>query len=79
MPSGSQIRAARCLLGISAAELAERAGVTWKTIQRFETDEGIPPNRSGTLDKVRSALEAEGIEFLGDPKMSPGVRLRRID
>jgi predicted transcriptional regulator len=77
MPSGSQIRAARGLLGISAAELAERAGVTWKTIQRFETAEGIPANRSGTLDKVRAALEAQGIEFLGDPETSPGVRLRR--
>jgi transcriptional regulator with XRE-family HTH domain len=77
MPSGSQIRAARGLLGISAAELAERAGVTWKTIQRFETAEGVPPNRSGTLDKVRAALEAQGIEFLGDPETSPGVRLRR--
>jgi predicted transcriptional regulator len=77
MPSGSQIRAARGLLGISAAELAERASVTWKTIQRFETAEGVPPNRSGTLDKVRAALEAQGIEFLGDPETSPGVRLRR--
>ncbi len=77
MPSGSQIRAARGLLGISAAELAERAGVTWKTIQRFETAEGVPPNRSGTLDKVRAALEAQGIEFFGDPETSPGVRLRR--
>ncbi len=77
MPSGSQIRAARGLLGISAVELAELAGVTWKTIQRFETSEGIPANRSGTLDKVRAALEAQGIEFLGDPEASPGVRLRR--
>jgi hypothetical protein len=51
--------------------------VTWKTIQRFETAEGVPPNRSGTLDKVRAALEAQGIEFLGDPVTSPGVRLRR--
>jgi len=77
MPSGSQIRGARGLVGISAAELAERAGVTWKTIQRFETAEGVPPSRSGTLDKVRAALEAQGIEFLGDPETSPGARLRR--
>jgi transcriptional regulator with XRE-family HTH domain len=77
MPSGSQIRAARGLLGWSASELAERSEVTLRTIQRFETADGIPPNRSGTLDKVRSALEAKGIEFLGDPETSPGVRLRR--
>jgi transcriptional regulator with XRE-family HTH domain len=77
MPSGSQIRAARGLLGWSASELAEHAEVTLRTIQRFETVEGVPPNRSGTLDKVRAALEARGIEFLGDPDKSPGVRLRR--
>ncbi len=77
MPSGSQIRAARGLLGWSASELAERSEVTLRTIQRFETAEGVPPNRSGTLDKVRAALEAQGIEFLGDPETSPGVRLRR--
>jgi transcriptional regulator with XRE-family HTH domain len=77
MPSGSQIRAARGLLGWSASELAERSEVTLRTIQRFETAEGVPPNRSGTLDKVRVALEAQGIEFLGDPETSPGVRLRR--
>jgi transcriptional regulator with XRE-family HTH domain len=77
MPSGSQIRAARSLLGWSASELAERSEVTLRTIQRFETVEGVPPNRSGTLDKVRAALEAQGIEFLGDPVTSPGVRLRR--
>ena len=77
MPSGPQIRAARAVLDISAAELAARAGVTSKTIQRFEGVEGIPVNRAGTLDRVRAALEAEGIEFIGDPVTSPGVRLHR--
>jgi transcriptional regulator with XRE-family HTH domain len=77
MPSGSQIRAARGLLGWSASQLAEHAEVTLRTIQRFETLEGVPPSRTGTLDKVRAALEAQGIEFLGDPDKSPGVRLRR--
>ena len=63
--------------GITASQLAERADVTWKTIQRFETADGIPPSRSGTLDRVKSALETAGIEFIGDPLTSPGVRLRR--
>jgi Ni,Fe-hydrogenase III large subunit len=48
---------------ISAAELAEIADVTCKTIQRVETVGGIPHNRSGTLDKVGTALEAKGIDF----------------
>lgn len=77
MPSGAQIRAARALLGISAAELAELAGVTWKTVQRFESVEEIPASRSGTLERVNAALRAAGIEFVGDPVTSPGVRLTR--
>jgi transcriptional regulator with XRE-family HTH domain len=77
MPSGPQIRAARALLGISAAGLAERVGITLRTVQRFESEEGLPPNRENNLDRVKRVLEAEGIEFLGDPVHSPGVRLNR--
>lgn len=77
MVSSSQIRAARALLGISAADLAGLSGVTWKTVQRFESVDGIPPSRSGTLERVQHALEGAGIEFIGDPISSPGVRLRR--
>jgi transcriptional regulator with XRE-family HTH domain len=75
MPSGPQIRAARALLGISAAELAERAGVTWKTVQRFESVEAVPASRAGTLERVKAALEASGVEFIGDPLATPGVQL----
>ncbi len=50
--------------------------VPHRTIQRFETAPSIPPSRSGTLDRVRDALEEAGIEFIGDPIHSPGVRLR---
>ena len=77
MISSSQIRAARGMLGISADELASMAGVTWKTVQRFESVNGVPPSRSGTLERVKEALERQGIEFLGDPIHSPGVRLKR--
>ncbi len=30
-----------------------------------------------TLERVIAALEAKGIEFLGDPLTSPGVRLKQ--
>jgi hypothetical protein len=53
------------------------SGVGWATIKRFEDASGVPPSRSGTLERVVEALEAEGIEFLGDPERSPGVRLKR--
>lgn len=77
MISSSQIRAARALLDWSAKELSELAGVGWATIQRFESADGIPPSRGGTLDRVQTALENAGIEFIGDPLQSPGVRLKR--
>lgn len=79
MVSGAQIRSARALLAITAQELADASGVGWATIQRFETVDGVPAARGGTLRKVKSALEAMGVEFLGDPVHSPGVQLRRTD
>ena len=77
MISAQQIRSARGLLGISAKQLSEASDVPLRTIQRFETSDGIPPSRSGTLERVKAALEAQGIEFIGDPITSPGVRLRQ--
>lgn len=46
------------------------------TVQRFELAAGIPPSRSGTLERVKAALEAAGVLFIGDPLKSPGVQLR---
>ena len=77
MISGSQIRAARALLGIKATELSERAHVDWSTVQRFERVEGIPKSRSGTLQRIKETLEAAGVTFVGDPETSPGVQLQR--
>jgi len=75
--SGAQIRAARGLLGVSSRDLGTLSRVSWATIKRFEEVKGIPPSRSGTLQRVQRALESAGIEFIGDPINSPGVRLRR--
>jgi transcriptional regulator with XRE-family HTH domain len=76
MLTGAQIRAARAALGLSALELAERAGVALKTINRFEATDGVPPSRSSTLLDVRRALEAAGIEFIGTPDHNPGIRVK---
>lgn len=74
--SSAQIRAARALIGLSTKELADISGVGWATIRRFEQDGGIPASRAGTLERLKECLEQAGIEFLGDPIKSPGVRLR---
>ena len=75
MLTGFQIRAARAGLRITAKELAERAGVSLPTIQRFEKVDSVPPSRSATLLDVKAALETAGIEFIGTPDDSPGIRL----
>jgi transcriptional regulator with XRE-family HTH domain len=75
MLTGFQIRAARAGLNITAKELADRAGVSLPTIQRFERVNGVPPSRSSTLLDVKFALETAGIDFLP----GNGVRLREPD
>ena len=76
--SGSQLQAGRALLDISIKELSDISGVSWATIQRFEAALGIPPSRSGNLERVKTALEERGVVFLGDPIDSPGVQLMKI-
>ena len=77
MISGAQIRAARALLGISAAELANISGVGHRTLQRFEATDGIPEARTMVLQQLIRAFESKGIIFRGDPVNSPGVQLQR--
>jgi DNA-binding transcriptional regulator YiaG len=77
MITGSQIRAARAALRISAVELASMAGVGMQTIKRFEAVDGVPPSRSATLLNIQSTLESAGIEFIGSPEDAPGIRLHR--
>ena len=79
MISSQQIRAARALLGISAADLAERSAISHRTLQRFEAQDGIPESRSGNLDAIECVLTEVGIVFIGDPLTSPGVQLRIMD
>ena len=80
MITASQVRAARALLGIDQRQLAERAGVSLPTIQRMEASGGVVRGVVDTLTKVVCALEAEGIELIGDNRPSSGggrgVRLR---
>ncbi len=38
--------------------------------------EGVPAGNIKTLSAIQAALEQAGIEFIGSPNDSPGVRLR---
>jgi transcriptional regulator with XRE-family HTH domain len=81
MITAGQVRAARALLGIDQRQLAERAGVSLPTIQRMEASGGVVRGVVDTLMKVIDALEADGIELIGDnrPSASGGRGVRLLD
>jgi transcriptional regulator with XRE-family HTH domain len=65
-----QLRMARAAVGWGVRELAEKAGITANTVTRIEN--GADAKQS-TMDKLRAALEAAGVEFTNGEQ--PGVRL----
>lgn len=81
MMTAAQMRAARALLGIDQKRLAELSGVSLPTIQRMEASEGTVRGVIDSLIKVVGALEANGIELIGDNARSEGggrgVRLKQ--
>jgi transcriptional regulator with XRE-family HTH domain len=74
---GRQIRAARGLLGWTAQELANRAGVGLSTVLRAERAGGVPRMHTASLDAIQLVLEQAGIVFIPANNGGPGVRLRR--
>ncbi|MBI1201932.1 MAG: helix-turn-helix domain-containing protein [Rhodopseudomonas sp.] len=80
-PSPRLIRAARGLIGISQAALAEKAGVTQKTITKIEADdsEEMDPRRLKVLRDLQRVLEdVYGVEFFAASEHSgEGVRFRK--
>lgn len=80
MITAAQLRAARALLGIDQRRLAEMAGVSLPTIQRMEASQGNVRGVVDTLTKIVEALDAAGIELIGNEQPSQGrgrgVRLK---
>ena len=72
MITSAQIRAARAMLGMDQRMLAERAGLSLPTIQRMEASDGQVRGVVDSLVKVVQALEAAGIELIGDNVASSG-------
>jgi predicted transcriptional regulator len=73
MITAPQLRAARALLGIDQAALAERAQLSVPTIQRMEASDGLIRGNVDSLTKVVRALEDLGIELIGEGGSSSGV------
>jgi transcriptional regulator with XRE-family HTH domain len=80
MISAAQLRAARAMLGIDQRRLAELSGLSVPTIQRMEASEGVIRGNVDSLMKLIGALDAAGVELIGDGASSPsggrGIRLK---
>lgn len=74
------MKAARALAGLSQQALAEASGLSLPTIQRMEASDGTVRGVVDTLMKVIEALDAAGIELIGNEQPSQargrGVRLK---
>lgn len=69
--SSSQVRAARGLLGWSQETLAERSGLSRRTITHIENDQITALDDSHYL--LRRAFERAGVIFIREGKLSGAV------
>jgi transcriptional regulator with XRE-family HTH domain len=80
MISAGQLRAARALLGIDQRDLADLSDLSVPTIQRMEASDGVIRGNVDSLMKLVAALDAAGIELIGEGAASQGggrgVRLK---
>lgn len=60
----AQIRAARMLINMTQAELAELVDLSIVTIKRAESEREVPIS-SEAVDLIKQTLEANGIDFIG--------------
>lgn len=80
MITAAQMRAARALAGVDQRELARQSGLSVPTIQRMEASDDVIRGNVDSLMKLIAALEAFGIELIGEGAPSAGggrgVRLK---
>ena len=74
MITSAQIRAARGMLDWSRKDLSETSGISFASMIRLESFEGVPASNFKTLEAIKKAFEDAGIEFVGTPKEGAGVR-----
>ena len=72
MITAAQMRAARAMLGLDQKALADLAGVSLPTIQRMEASPGNVRGMVDTLSKIVEAIEAAGVELIGNEQPSQG-------
>jgi len=78
MITAAQLRAARALLGIDQKTLAEISGLSTPTIQRMEASDGVIRGNVDSLMKLIGALDAAGLELIGEGAIGQGGRGVRL-
>jgi hypothetical protein len=74
--TGNHLKAARAIVGLDQAALADLTGVSINTIRNMEAaGASLVGGRQSTRDQVQAALEKLGVEFTNGGE--PGVRLRK--
>src|SRR6516225_6587187 len=56
---------------------AQHSGVSEPTVARLESVDGELGGREGTVEKIRTAIQIAGIEFIDENGGGRGVRLRK--
>jgi hypothetical protein len=75
--TSEQVRAARALIRWEQRDLAATSKVSLPSIKRLETIPGPLAAQARTIEALRSALEAAGVEFIPENGSGPGVRLKK--
>ena len=76
MITTQQIRSARTILGWTQKQLSDAAGLSQMSVKNIERG-ATPDPRAGTISALQQALEAGGVEFVGETsRAGRGVRLR---
>ena len=76
MLTSEQIRAARAMLRMEQREVSEAAGVSLPTIKRLEKGQGLLKANVSTVEALRRAFEAAGVQFIPENGGGVGVRLK---
>ena len=74
MITSAQIRAARGMLDWSRRDLANSSGISFASMMRLESFDGVPASNFKTLAAIKKAFEEAGVEFIGTPDKGSGVR-----
>ena len=77
MITSDQIRAAIGMLNWSRKDLAEQSGLSFASMMRLESFEGVPSSNFKTLEAIKTTFEKAGVEFIGTPEEGAGVRWKK--